>query len=136
MRGKSNIYHLIVHLLLLAGIVIVVFPFVWMVLTSFKTNGEALHIPPTILPEQFVTAAYTEILGALPFATVYMNTIISTVITTVGQVLFCSMAAYAFARIEFPFKNAIFCFGSFCIDGTGTDLPDPSVYHCAEAGTP
>ena len=108
MRGKSNMYHLIVHLLLLAGIVIVVFPFVWMVLTSFKTNGEALHIPPTILPEQFVTQAYTEILGALPFATVYMNTIISTVITTVGQVLFCSMAAYAFARIDFPFKNIIF----------------------------
>ena len=79
-----------------------------MVLTSFKTNGEALHIPPTILPEQFVTQAYTEILGALPFATVYMNTIISTVITTVGQVLFCSMAAYAFARIDFPFKNIIF----------------------------
>ena len=45
MRGKSNMYHLIVHLLLLAGIVIVVFPFVWMVLTSFKTNWEALHIP-------------------------------------------------------------------------------------------
>ena len=41
MRGKSNMYHLIVHLLLLAGIVIVVFPFVWMVLTSFKTNGES-----------------------------------------------------------------------------------------------
>lgn len=108
MRGKAKFYHVIVHLALLVGIVVVVFPFVWMILTSFKTNGEALHIPPTILPEQFVTTAYTTIMNALPFATVYLNTIISTLITVIGQVVFCAMAGYAFARIEFPFKNVIF----------------------------
>lgn len=108
MRGKAKINHLIVHLILLAGIIIVVFPFVWMVLTSFKTNGEAMLIPPTILPKQFMTAAYAEIVTALPFARVYLNTILSTLITTGVQVIFCAMAAYAFARIEFPFKNVIF----------------------------
>lgn len=55
-----------------------------------------------------LTDAYSSIVTALPFGRVYLNTIISTVVTTVVQVLFCSMAAYAFARIEFPFKNAIF----------------------------
>lgn len=108
MRGKAKINHFFVHLILLAGVIVVVFPFLWMIFTSFKTSGEAMQIPPTILPEHFVTNAYTEILNALPFATVYMNTIISTVITTVVQVAFCAMAAYAFARIDFPFKNAIF----------------------------
>jgi len=97
-----------VHLILLAGTIIVVFPFLWMILTSFKTNGEALQIPPTIIPTAWVTDAYSEIVTAIPFATVYMNTIISAVVTTAVQVAFCAMAAYAFARIEFPFKNIIF----------------------------
>ena len=108
MRGKAKINHLIVHLILLAGTIIVVFPFLWMILTSFKTNGEAMQIPPTILPTEWVTDSYQEILTAIPFATVYMTTIISAVVTTAVQVAFCAMAAYAFARIEFPFKNIIF----------------------------
>ena len=108
MRVKAKLNHLIVHLILLAGTIIVVFPFLWMILTSFKTNGEALQIPPTIIPTAWVTDAYSEIVTAIPFATVYMNTIISAVVTTAVQVAFCAMAAYAFARIEFPFKNIIF----------------------------
>lgn len=108
MKSKSNTKKLFIHLALLLGVGITVFPFLWMVLTSFKTVGEAMQIPPTFFPKKFLTEAYTQIITALPFARVYLNTIISTVVTTVIQVLFCSMAAYAFARIEFPFKNAIF----------------------------
>lgn len=106
---KSNLNHLIVHLILLAGVAVVVFPFLWMILTSFKTSGEAMKIPPTIFPENFVTTAYhTIVSSAIPFGTVYMNTIISTAVTTLVQIAFCSMAGYAFARIDFPFKNALF----------------------------
>lgn len=106
---KLNINHLIVHLILLAGVAVVVFPFLWMILTSFKTSGEAMKIPPTIFPEKFVTTAYhTIVSSAIPFGTVYMNTIISTVVTTIVQIAFCSMAGYAFGIIDFPFKNAIF----------------------------
>lgn len=108
MKSKAKLNHLIVHLILISGIAVVVFPFLWMILTSFKTTGEALEIPPTIFPEKIVTDAYTTIVTALPFTQVYINTILSTVITIVAQVLFCSMAAYAFARIEFPLKNVLF----------------------------
>ncbi|MEZ3487458.1 MAG: carbohydrate ABC transporter permease [Lachnospiraceae bacterium] len=108
MKSKANVKKLLIHLVLLLGVGITVFPFLWMVLTSFKTVGEAMQIPPTFFPEKLRTEAYTQIISALPFARVYVNTIISTVVTTVVQVLFCSMAAYAFARIEFPFKNVIF----------------------------
>lgn len=108
MKSKTKMNHLIVHLILIAGIAIVVFPFLWMVLTSFKSVGESMQIPPTVIPKEFLTRAYTEILSALPFATVYLNTITSTVVTVIGQVAFCAMAAYAFARIDFPFKNVIF----------------------------
>ena len=93
---KLNINHLIVHLILLAGVAVVVFPFLWMILTSFKTSGEAMKIPPTIFPEKFVTTAYhTIVSSAIPFGTVYMNTIISTVVTTIVQIAFCSMAGNA-----------------------------------------
>ena len=108
MKNKANVRHFFVHLILLAGVGIMVSPFIWMVLTSFKSVGEAMQIPPTIFPKQFLTDAYSQIVTALPFARVYLNTIISTVVTTVVQVSFCSMAAYGFARIDFPFKNLIF----------------------------
>lgn len=108
MKSRSNTKKIFVHLALLLGVGVTVFPFLWMVLTSFKTVGEAMQIPPTFFPKQFLVAAYGQIITALPFARVYLNTIISTVVTTIVQVMFCSMAAYAFARIEFPFKNVIF----------------------------
>lgn len=131
---KLNINHLIVHLILLAGVAVVVFPFLWMILTSFKTSGEAMKIPPTIFPEKFVTTAYhTIVSSAIPFGTVYMNTIISTVVTTIVQIAFCSMAGYAFGRIDFPFKNAIFVL-IICTYGSGTDFPDSTVSDYPENG--
>lgn len=80
MKSKNS-RKIIVHILLLLGITITVFPFVWMILTSFKTAGEAMQIPPTIFPKKFLTDAYSSIVTALPFGRVYLNTIISTVVT-------------------------------------------------------
>lgn len=109
MNKKFNVKHLIVHLILLAGVAIVVFPFMWMILTSFKTTGEAMKIPPTVFPKKIVTDAYKTIVSsAIPFVKVYMNTIVSTTVTTIAQLVFCSMAGYAFARLEFPMKNFLF----------------------------
>ena len=76
MKSKNS-RKIIVHILLLLGITITVFPFVWMILTSFKTVGEAMQIPPTIFPKKFLTDAYSSIVTALPFGRVYLNTIIS-----------------------------------------------------------
>lgn len=108
MKKTRNINSLIIHIVLIAGIAITIFPFLWMVLTSFKTMPETMRIPPTILPEVWQMDAYKEVFEVLPFAKVYGNTILVTIITVFFQVAFCTMAAYGFARIEFPFKNAIF----------------------------
>ena len=67
-----------------------------------------MQIPPTIFPKKFITVAYSQIVSSLPFARIYLNTILSTVITVLAQLVFCAMAGYAFARIKFPFKNTIF----------------------------
>lgn len=108
MRKSRTRNHILIHILLISGIAITVFPFLWMVFTSFKTLPESMKIPPTFLPEAFQFDNYAYVLKVLPFAKVYMNTIIVTVITTLVQVLFCTMAAYGFGRIDFPFKNTIF----------------------------
>lgn len=108
MRRNAKLSHGIVHLILCLGIGVTVFPFVWMVLTSFKTQGEAIMIPPVVFPKHVQFSSYLSTIRALPMKYIYFNTILSTSITVACQVLFCAMAAYAFARIEFPFKNGLF----------------------------
>jgi multiple sugar transport system permease protein len=108
MRNRQSIQHFFVHLALIIGTSITILPFLWMVFTSFKTVGEAMAIPPTILPKAFNLDSYKNILNSLPFGRVYLNTIISTVVTVIGQITICTMAGYAFARLEFPGKNIIF----------------------------
>lgn len=96
MKSKNS-RKIIVHILLLLGITITVFPFVWMILTSFKTVGEAMQIPPTIFPKKFLTDAYSSIVTALPFGRVYLNTIIS----TVEQLLYrCCFALWQLMHLQ------------------------------------
>jgi multiple sugar transport system permease protein len=96
------------HIVLIIGAILMVIPFVWMVLTSVKTMGEATHLPPVIFPKSIQWKNYLGVFDTLPFFQFYWNTIATTVAKTVGQVIFCSLAAYAFARIEFPLKNVLF----------------------------
>lgn len=83
-------------------------PFIWMILTSVKTNAEATAVPPKIFPDVFQWRNYSEIFRSFPFLKFYWNTIFTTTVKTLGQLLLCSMAAYAFARIKFPGRNVIF----------------------------
>lgn len=99
---------ILVHAILLAGVVIMVVPFIWMILTSLKTLGESTMVPPRIFPAVFQWKNYTEVQRTLPFGAFYYNTIVYTVVRTIGQIIFCTMAGYAFARIEFPGRDVIF----------------------------
>jgi len=106
MKKRKNKKWLI-HLMLIIGAVFMLAPFIWMILTALKTKAEATSIPPTI-PEQWQWNNFREIFSAVPFANYYLNTIISTVSIVCGQVFLSAMAAYAFAKINFPFKNFLF----------------------------
>lgn len=97
-----------IHLVLLLGSLGMVFPFIWMVLTSFKTISESTLIPPVIFPESFQWENYTHLFELFHFEALYVNTIVSTVIRVTCQLIFCSLAAYAFARIPFPGKAFFF----------------------------
>lgn len=99
---------LLIHTLLVFGALLFVVPFIWMLLTSIKSLGETTQVPPIIVPAIPQWHNYQDVLATLPFLQFYENTILMTAGRTLGQLLFCSLAAYAFARIEFPGRNILF----------------------------
>lgn len=108
MLAKINWKMLGVHVILCLGAFIVIIPFYWMVATSLKTNAETMMIPPTLIPQNWEFGNYIDVLQEFNFGIAYLNTIIVTVARTLGQLLFCSMAAFALATMRFPGKNIIF----------------------------
>ncbi len=108
MKRKKNGSHVIVFIILALCMVVTLLPFIWMVLTSLKTQSEAVTIPLQILPNKLLFSNYVSVFKKIPFAKMYLNTIISTAVVVSVQVILCSMAAYAFGRIKFPGRNAIF----------------------------
>ena len=96
------------YLVLILGSVLMIFPFVWMVLTCFKTQAESMAIPPQILPSHWNLDSFVTALENLPFVNLYINTALLIVFRVICAVIFSSMAGYAFAKLEFPFKKALF----------------------------
>ncbi|MCI9570442.1 MAG: carbohydrate ABC transporter permease [Lachnospiraceae bacterium] len=97
-----------VYAFFVIGSIVMIFPFVWMFLTSFKTVEESMIIPPTILPEAYQTKNYTDAMASLPFFALYKNTALMIFWRVVCAVIFSSMAGYAFAKLNFKYKNALF----------------------------
>ncbi len=85
-----------------------IFPFVWMILTSSKTVSESIQIPPTILPQQFMLDNFVDAVNSLPFVNMYFNTIMMIIFRVIFAVVFSSMAGYAFAKLKFKGKNLLF----------------------------
>ena len=104
-RSRSR---LLIHIILLIGAFVMIFPFVWMILTSFKSNGESLLIPPTFLPRVWLTENYSEVTRTLPFGWLYINTLLLMLLRIICALVFSSMAGFAFAKLRFPFKRFFF----------------------------
>ena len=100
--------HWLVHLVLGAGAVVMVFPFVWQALTAFKTFPDSVQVPPVVIPDPWVFTNFAEVFDSMPFAQMFLNSVVLTVGRTVGQVVLCTMAGYAFARIPFRGRNVVF----------------------------
>lgn len=86
----------------------VVFPFVWMVLTSFKTEKDVFALPAQLWPAHWSFSAYADIWKELPFARLFLNSVVFAGGVTIISVVLDSMAAYALARLDFPGKNIAF----------------------------
>jgi multiple sugar transport system permease protein len=96
------------HLVLIPIALVMVVPLAWMVVTSLQTLDETRHFPPTLVPSSAEWSNYGEVLRQAPFGRWFVNTLIVTVASVVGNLLFCSLAGYAFARIKFFGRDVVF----------------------------
>jgi multiple sugar transport system permease protein len=97
------------HALLVALLIVILYPLLWMLGASFRPSNEAFGTLG-IWPQHFTTENYTEgwTFGNLNFSRYFLNSLVITALCVVGNVVACSMAAYAFARMTFPFKRIMF----------------------------
>lgn len=101
---RSIVFHLIIYALAIVTLA----PFIWMVLTSLKDMNEIYVYPPKWLPGKFRFENYRNAFEAAPFGRYYLNSIFAALAVTLGQMVTCSMAAFAFARLRFRGSNILF----------------------------
>lgn len=107
-RSKRRAGSVALHVVLIAAGVAMVFPFVWMLLTSFKTLPQLLQDPLKFLPDPWTLDNYVEAWTAVPFGQAYLNSIYIAVLVVIGTLITASMAGYAFARIPFRGSRVLF----------------------------
>jgi multiple sugar transport system permease protein len=105
----SRLRSIVKHAALIAAALVMLYPVIWMLVSSFRPNGEIFQ-NPSIVPDSLDLTNYFVGWTALasPFGVYLINSGVIVVGAIIGNLLSCSMAAYAFARLEFRFKKALF----------------------------
>ena len=106
MRG--NLLTLVLHLTLLVVSLAFLFPFFWMFSTSLRTPAESFTLPPKWWPGNPQFQNYLRVVQSVPFGRFFRNSLLVSGLVTIGQLITCSTAAYAFARLRFPGRNILF----------------------------
>src|SRR6056297_2935309 len=99
-RRRPNRWVLLSYVLLTLGAAAMVFPFVWMLLSSFKDAREVLS--PAFWPSEFTLANYIEVLTRTSFPRWFANSLIVAVLNTISVLFFCALVGYVLARMRFP----------------------------------
>src|SRR5437899_2899020 len=99
---------LLAHGLLTLGAVTMVIPFLWMLHTSTMPTAEAYKYPPILLPSGRAWEDFRIALPLLAFGRLHLNSLPLSSAVTVAQLLTCSLGAFAFARLRFPGRDALF----------------------------
>lgn len=108
-RQRKLIESIIWYVILLSVAVITVFPFVWIVFTSFKGPFDPIYsVPPQLIPRDPTINNYTRVWDLLPVGRFYLNSIFVTFGIVIFNVLFTSLAAYPLAKMKFPGRDLIF----------------------------
>jgi multiple sugar transport system permease protein len=109
-KKKRNdlIKAILLHLVLLIAAAAMVIPFLWMISTSLKRPREIYVWPPTLLPHEIFWSNYLKSWSAAPFGRFYLNSLFIALSVTGGQLITCTFAAYAFARLNFRGRDLIF----------------------------
>lgn len=106
--NNDKIARTLVTMLFALLAIITTYPFVWTVFASFKLDKEIVTYPPSLFGDNYTLENYKNIWSRIPFIRYYFNTIVFAVGTTAVSLIFDSMAGYAFARLRFKGRNALF----------------------------
>jgi len=109
-RERISIGHIVLFVVLLIAALSVLFPFVWMVLTSLKMENDVVTFPPRLFPSVFTGEAYINIWNRIPFGRFFLNTLIFAGGVTIVSLFLDSLTAYALSRLKFPGRDFIFLF--------------------------
>jgi multiple sugar transport system permease protein len=96
------------YILLIMGGLVMIVPFAWMISTSLKSGQYVLSMPPQLIPNPATLDSYRRIFELYPIGRMLFNSLFVAGLTTIGQLITCSMAAYAFARLKFRGHNFVF----------------------------
>jgi len=96
------------HLILLPVAVLMAVPLVWMIITSLESYKETQQFPPVLFPKIIQWSNYSFVLQQAPFGHWFLNTTIVTSAAVIGNLVLCSLAGYAFARIRFFGREFVF----------------------------
>ncbi len=87
---------------------VLIVPLLWMVVTSLQTQGEANRFPPVLLPHHPRPANYVDAWHTAPFGTFFLNSALVALVVVASNLVVCSLAGYAFARVRFLGRKALF----------------------------
>ncbi|MRX43824.1 carbohydrate ABC transporter permease [Agromyces kandeliae] len=107
-RSRRAVGRVAIHVALVVAGLAMVFPFLWMLLTSFKTLPQLLQDPLSFWPDPWTIDKYVDAWNAVPFGQAYLNSIYICVLAVVGTLVTAAMAGYAFARIRFRGSRVLF----------------------------
>jgi multiple sugar transport system permease protein len=107
-RPRDRVVRAALYTVLIGGLLVVVGPFLWMLLSSFKSEGEIRSVPPSWWPERFTTSNYESLFGRLDFTLYFGNSLLVALLVTLGNLAFCSLLGYALAKLKFPGRRGLF----------------------------
>jgi multiple sugar transport system permease protein len=103
-RGGS---HVVAHIVLGGGGLVMAFPFVWQIIMSLSTNAEVQSVVPTFWPAELQWQNYADVFERMPFLSQLNTSVWLTVIRVLAQIVLCTMAGYAFARMRFSGRGIL-----------------------------
>lgn len=125
-RMRTVFGRLLITIAMICLSIVMVMPFLWMISTSLKRPGAVFVYPPQWVPDPIDIGNYRRIFEVIPFGRFYLNSFFVATSATLLQLLTCSMAAYAFARLRFPGRDSLFLgyLATLMVPGQVTIIPN------------
>ena len=105
LRKKGFVNKVTIHVLLIIGALLSIFPFYWMFVMATQPNHVINQLPPAVVPGDKLTENFQNVLANIDFFGAMWNSFIVASLTTIGVLFFCSLAGFAFAKLQFKGRD-------------------------------